>query len=444
MAMLKSYTCSKCAGVLLFDSDQEFFDCPFCGTKFSAADFHGNEIMDQAKDCQRKRSFDAAKEKYYAVLENDPDNYILQDRDTVTEDNATAEDVVNDTDNGYKKTYEGYIGDSYKTEEKQIEGYDIVKNKDIYTAEELENKGLNAEDKYIPENSEGNMENTKTEVDYYYIRKTTIKVEYIDKNTGELITQEIPIEEGHEGDLYETEEKEFEDYKLVIVPEDKEGVMEVEKDEDGNVISTEKVIKYYYVYKSAGVIEKHIDLETGEPIEEEKKYTGYEGDEYEIKPKEIKGYEIVEEKLPENSKGTMDREGIEVIYYYKKVKEETPEPTKEIPEQNTDDGNSNNNLTDSNGRTTIINNNYPTERDRNTDSSSNNTKILATPSYISLDNTNDINNSNNSKFNESKQQEKMVETPSAGDNLPVAVFNIVIALIVLNTLITLVASKNKK
>ena len=343
-----------------------------------------------------------------------------------------------------EKTYEGYIGDSYKTEEKQIEGYDIVKNKDIYTAEELENKGLNAEDKYIPENSEGNMENTKTEVDYYYIRKTTIKVEYIDKNTGELITQEIPIEEGHEGDLYETEEKEFEDYKLVIVPEDKEGVMEVEKDEDGNVISTEKVIKYYYVYKSAGVIEKHIDLETGEPIEEEKKYTGYEGDEYEIKPKEIKGYEIVEEKLPENSKGTMDREGIEVIYYYKKVKEETPEPTKEIPEQNTDDGDSNNNLTDSNGRTTIINNNYPTERDRNTDSSSNNTKILATPSYISLDNTNDINNSNNSKFNESKQQEKMVETPSAGDNLPVAVFNIVIALIVLNTLITLVASKNKK
>ena len=75
MAMLKSYTCSKCAGVLLFDSDQEFFDCPFCGTKFNAADFHGNEIMDQAKECQRKRSFDAAKEKYYAVLENDPDNF---------------------------------------------------------------------------------------------------------------------------------------------------------------------------------------------------------------------------------------------------------------------------------------------------------------------------------------------------------------------------------
>ena len=75
MAVLKSYTCSKCAGVLLFDSDQEFFDCPFCGTKFNAADFHGGEILDQAKDCLNKKSFDAAKEKFYDVLDNEPDNF---------------------------------------------------------------------------------------------------------------------------------------------------------------------------------------------------------------------------------------------------------------------------------------------------------------------------------------------------------------------------------
>ena len=75
MAVLKSYTCSKCAGVLLFDSDQEFFDCPFCGTKFNAVDFHGDEISDQAKDCLKKRSFDAAKDKYLTVLDNDPQNF---------------------------------------------------------------------------------------------------------------------------------------------------------------------------------------------------------------------------------------------------------------------------------------------------------------------------------------------------------------------------------
>ena len=75
MAVLKSYTCSKCAGVLLFDSDQEFFDCPFCGTKFNVTDFHGNEILNLAKACLKKQSYDAAKEKYNAVLENEPDNF---------------------------------------------------------------------------------------------------------------------------------------------------------------------------------------------------------------------------------------------------------------------------------------------------------------------------------------------------------------------------------
>ena len=75
MAVLKSYTCSKCAGVLLFDSDQEFFDCPFCGTKFNAVDFHGDEILVQAKGCLKKKSFDAAKDKFLTVLDNDPRNF---------------------------------------------------------------------------------------------------------------------------------------------------------------------------------------------------------------------------------------------------------------------------------------------------------------------------------------------------------------------------------
>ena len=75
MAVLKSYTCSKCAGVLLFDSDQEFFDCPFCGTKFNVVDFHGDEILEQAKASLEKKAFDAAKEKYRSVLENEPENF---------------------------------------------------------------------------------------------------------------------------------------------------------------------------------------------------------------------------------------------------------------------------------------------------------------------------------------------------------------------------------
>ena len=75
MATLKSYTCSNCAGILMFDSDQEFFDCPFCGTKFNAVDFHDDEIKAQAEESLKKEAFSSAKEKYNLILENDPSNF---------------------------------------------------------------------------------------------------------------------------------------------------------------------------------------------------------------------------------------------------------------------------------------------------------------------------------------------------------------------------------
>jgi DNA-directed RNA polymerase subunit RPC12/RpoP len=68
MAVLKSYTCSKCAGILIFDTDQEFFDCPFCGTRFSSIDFHGKEMLSQADTCLERREFTVAKAKYKAIL----------------------------------------------------------------------------------------------------------------------------------------------------------------------------------------------------------------------------------------------------------------------------------------------------------------------------------------------------------------------------------------
>ena len=75
MAVLKSYTCSKCAGILIFDSDQEFFDCPFCGTRFSSIDFHGTEMLSQADACLERREFNAAKAKYKAILAEDPRSF---------------------------------------------------------------------------------------------------------------------------------------------------------------------------------------------------------------------------------------------------------------------------------------------------------------------------------------------------------------------------------
>ena len=75
MATLKSYTCTKCAGILMFDADQEILDCPFCGNRYDIVDFHADEVLDQANACLKQGSFPAAKEKFSQILDNDPQNF---------------------------------------------------------------------------------------------------------------------------------------------------------------------------------------------------------------------------------------------------------------------------------------------------------------------------------------------------------------------------------
>jgi len=75
MATLKSYTCTKCAGILMFDADQEILDCPFCGNRYDIVEFHADEVLDQANACLRQGSFSAAKEKFGQVLDNNPRNF---------------------------------------------------------------------------------------------------------------------------------------------------------------------------------------------------------------------------------------------------------------------------------------------------------------------------------------------------------------------------------
>lgn len=181
---------------------------------------------------------------------------------------------------------EGHEGDNYKTEEKEIERYDLVREK-------------------YPENAEGKMKIEETKVDYYYIRRSGITVKYIDKASGRELTEQIVIE-GHEGDSYETEDKKFENYALEKVPEDAKGKMEAEP----------KTIIYYYLHKSAGVKVNYYDIETGEKIAEEELIIGHEGDDYTTEELKIKGYEIVKERYPENAKGKMTIEEIKVDYYY--------------------------------------------------------------------------------------------------------------------------------
>ena len=98
MAVLKSYTCAKCAGVLVFDSDREYFDCPFCGTKFSYVDFHDDEIMSRADECLKCREFDTARLRYKDILVNDPHNFKALLGLVLCAAKASSVDELKDTD----------------------------------------------------------------------------------------------------------------------------------------------------------------------------------------------------------------------------------------------------------------------------------------------------------------------------------------------------------
>ena len=195
-------------------------------------------------------------------------------------------DVITGEKLAEEEIIKGHEGDSYETKEKDIEGYDLVRER-------------------YPENATGKMKKEETVVNYYYIKRGKVTVKYIDKITGQELTDNIVIE-GHEGDDYETEEKKFDGYTLEKVPEDAKGKIEAEP----------KTVIYYYLHNSAGVKVNHYDIETGEKLAEEEIIEGHEGDNYETKEKEIEGYDLVKDSYPENAKGKMTIEETKVDYYY--------------------------------------------------------------------------------------------------------------------------------
>ncbi len=216
------------------------------------------------------------------------------------------------------KTYEGNEGDAYDIPSRTFEGYDLVEDR-------------------LPSNAKGTMKVEPVEVIYYYIYRSKVTAEYIDKNTGEKLTEDV-TQNGHEGDNYITERKTFDDYKLVEVP----------SNADGSMTKEDITVTYYYVHTSGGVIVNHIDIKTGKQLLDETKEEGYEGDPYETHEENIPEYDLVKEKYPENATGKMTIEPTRVTYYYikktevnikyvdKETGEEIDEPTN-IPGHEGDD-----------------------------------------------------------------------------------------------------------
>ena len=212
----------------------------------------------------------------------------------------TGEEIQNPDGTPTKEEKNGYAGEHYTTEAKEIEEYDLIEEE-------------------LPENSEGTMTKDPIEVIYYYIQKSAgVTENHYDIKTGEKLKEEEKYS-GHVDDNYETESKVFDEYEFVKVEKDGE-VQENAETLKGKMTVEEIKINYYYI-KKTNVITKYIDKLTGEEIEDQVEIKGVEDEEYKTEPKEIPGYDVILEEIPVNHEGTMTRENIEVIYYYQKKAE---------------------------------------------------------------------------------------------------------------------------
>ena len=202
----------------------------------------------------------------------------------------------------YTEEHQIQVGTEYNIPSKEFAGYDLVETK-------------------LPTNASGIMGEELVTVNYYYIKKAVLEVNYIDIYTNKPLTDQIVDNTKHEGDVYTTEQKTFENYDLVEVPSNATGTMKVETDEEGNITNNRTVVTYYYTQRAI-VEEHHIDILTGKDIEEPTIHNGHVGDEYDIPSKEFLSYQLIEEDeegnsmLPANSIGTMTAEKIVVNYYY--------------------------------------------------------------------------------------------------------------------------------
>lgn len=115
-----------------------------------------------------------------------------------------------------RRTQEGLEGDDYTTTPDKITGYKVNLEK-------------------LPENQKGTYSTDSKEVVYLYNKIAGgVKVQYVDIDTNEVMSEEEI--EGLEGELYQTEEREFEGYNFV----------KTEGEVSGEMAEDEILVKYYY------------------------------------------------------------------------------------------------------------------------------------------------------------------------------------------------------
>ena len=207
----------------------------------------------------------------------------------------------------------------------QVETRDGIVGNDYITENKLDEINTEYDNKYElvlpePDNKTGEFKREEQTITYYYQKKATnVIVKYVDIDTeeelanGEELVGKVDDEYSTIDKVEEINENSKNKYVLVKTTENTEGNM---------TLDTIEVI-YYYKKVEAQVIVKHVDETTGEEIADREYLGGYVGDDYTTSSKEIDGYELVQNKIPENKDGKYEEETIVVTYYYNKI--ETPQ-----------------------------------------------------------------------------------------------------------------------
>lgn len=99
-----------------------------------------------------------------------------------------------------RNEFEGFESDTQLIEEKDFKNYELIEK---------------------PSNNKIKFESTEKTINYYYVKKAKLIINYIDKTKNKIL--EKIEEEKREGEEYESNEKEYENYKLVKKPENSKG-----------------------------------------------------------------------------------------------------------------------------------------------------------------------------------------------------------------------------
>ncbi|MFS7404464.1 MucBP domain-containing protein [Carnobacterium maltaromaticum] len=184
----------------------------------------------------------------------------------------------------------GDIGDSYTTEQKELDGYTF---------------------KEVKGNTIGTFTNQEQEVTYVYtknlVKASPVTVYYVDTE-GTKLSSDVLLE-GNVGDSYTTEQKELDGYAF----------KEIKGNATGTFTNEEQEVTYVYTknpVKASPVLVHYVDTE-GTKLSSDVLFKGNVGDSYKTEQKEFSGYTFKEVKG--NAIGTFTNEEQEVTYVYEKT-----------------------------------------------------------------------------------------------------------------------------